>query len=110
MQELVKVVPIGNTNMKIIIDQIENMLNIMTSFDLKPINEKLYNLTPQLQNANINLMNVFKILNAIPNYIPRFDDIDNQLLQLIRLNNNLGISNQISKMEENMSILIIETD
>jgi hypothetical protein len=45
-QDINKIIPVEIQNKKFIVDQIENMLKLMITIDLKSINDRLSNLNP----------------------------------------------------------------
>jgi hypothetical protein len=74
-QNICKIIPTEEQNKKVIIDQIENMLKLMPSFDLRTINDRLNILTPSLNEIKAETEVIPELVKGIPNYKLTLDNI-----------------------------------
>jgi hypothetical protein len=82
----------------VIIDQIENMLKIMTSFELKPINDRLSMLTPSFNSILRGIENMPKLVKEIPDHKLILDSI-------LKILSGKASTIQIQEMEKQLSIM-----
>jgi hypothetical protein len=91
-EEINKIIPAENKNMKIIIDQIANIIKLVKNIDLKPINDKLLILKSSWSSSNINVNKILNMLANAPNYQETLNAILNSLM-------NTATTSQISEIE-----------
>jgi hypothetical protein len=123
-QNICKIIPAEEQNKKVIIDQIENMLKLMTSFDLRTINDKLGVLNPSLNEIKLGMEIILNLIKGIPSYKFTLDnilkilsskatyiqvqEIEKQLSNMSQADNNNR--NHLSKLFTNMENHIINME